>query len=59
MVQHIISQMETERGLDRAAAIADMRYTFIRSLCNKTVVKPHISKEQVRSEKIDAVLTGK
>lgn len=59
MVQHIISQMETERGLDRAAAIADMRYTFIRSLCNKTVVKPHVSKEQVRSEKIDAVLTGK
>ena len=59
MVQHIISQMETERGLDRAAAIADMRYTFIRSLCNKTVVKPHISKEQVRSGKIDAVLTGK
>lgn len=59
MVQHIISQMETERGLDRAAAIADMRYTFIRSLCSKTVVKPHISKEQVRSEKIDAVLTGK
>lgn len=59
MVQHIISQMETERGLDRAAAIADMRYTFICSLCSKTVVKPHISKEQVRSEKIDAVLTGK
>ena len=59
MVQHIISQMETERGLDRAAAIADMRYTFIRSLCSKTVVKPHVSKEQVRSEKIDAVLTGK
>lgn len=59
MVQHIISQMETERGLDRAAAIADMRYTFIRSLCSKTVIKPHVSKEQVRSEKIDAVLTGK
>lgn len=59
MVQHIISQMETERGLDIAAAIADMRYTFIRSLCSKTVVKPHVSKEQVRSEKIDAVLTGK
>lgn len=59
MVEHIIVQMEDERGLDRAAAIADMRYTFIKRLCAYTVVKPRESKEYRRSRKIDSVLTGK
>ena len=59
MVEHIIVQMEEERGLDRAAAIADMRYTFIKRLCADTVVKPRESKEYRRSRKIDSVLTGK
>lgn len=59
MIEHIIVQMETERGLDRAAAIADMRYNFIRKLCAKTVIKPKESKEHIRSNKIDKILTGK
>lgn len=59
MLEHIITQMEEERGLDRAAAIADMRYAFIEKLCNQTVVKPVESKEHERSRKIDRVLTGK
>ena len=59
MIEHIIIQMEEERGLDRAAAIADMRYSFILSLCKKTVVKPVESKEYKRSQKIDKVLTGR
>lgn len=59
MLEHIIRQMETERGLDRAAAIADMRFTFIRNLVEETVVKPGESKEHARSRKIDAFLTGK
>ena len=59
MIEHIICQMETERGLDRSAAIADMRFSFITRLCEKTVVKPSESKEHIRSRKIDAVLTGK
>ena len=59
MLEHIICQMETERGLDRAAAIADMRFTFIEKVCQETVVKPRESKEHVRSIKIDRVLTGK
>ena len=59
MIEHIISQMETERGLDRAAAIADMRFDFIQKLCAATVVKPHESKEHERSRKIDKILTGK
>lgn len=59
MVGHIVKQMEEERGLDRAAAIADMRYTFIRHLCRETLIKPHTSREQLRSEKIDRILTGK
>ena len=59
MLEHIICQMEDERGLDRAAAIADMRFSFINSVCEKTVVKPRESKEHERSRKIDAVLTGK
>lgn len=59
MIEHIISQMEAERGLDRAAAIADMRFDFIQRLCAATVVKPHESKEHERSRKIDKILTGK
>ena len=59
MVEHIIRQMETERGLDRSAAIADMRYAFIQKVAEETVKKPHESRERIRSEKIDRVLTGK
>ncbi len=59
MLEHIVIQMEKERGLDRSAAIADMRFDFIERLCEQTVVKPKESKERVRSEKIDRVLTGK
>ena len=59
MVEHIVTQMEEERGLDRAAAIADMRFSFIDKLCEKTVVKPKESKEHLRSKKIDEFLTGK
>ena len=58
-IEQIIVDMELERGLDRAAAIADMRYTFIRKLCAQTVVKPHESKEYRRSRRIDKVLTGR
>lgn len=58
-LEHIIKQMETERGLDRAAAIADMRFGFINKICRETVIKPKESKEHIRSEKIDKVLTGK
>ena len=58
-IAHIIAQMEEERGLDRNAAMADMRYNFIRKLCEKTVVKPHESKEYKRSRRIDRILTGK
>ena len=59
MIEHIIVQMEEESGLDRAAAIAAMRFSFIRQVCEKTVVKPKESKEHARSNKIDKVLTGK
>ena len=59
MLEHIVCQMEKERGLDRSAAIADMRFDFIEKLCEQTVVKPKQSKERVRSEKIDRILTGK
>lgn len=59
MLEHIVLQMERERGLDRSAAIADMRFTFINRLCSKTVVKPTESIERVRSQKIDKILTGK
>ncbi len=58
-IESIIRTMEEERGLDRAAAIADMRYNFIHRLCEQTVVKPHESKEYLRSRRIDRVLTGK
>ena len=59
MLEHIVCQMETERGVDRSAAIADMRFDFIERLCEQTVVKPKESRERVRSEKIDRILTGK
>ena len=58
-LEHIILQMESERGLDRSAAIADMRFSFIYRLCSITVKKPHESKERARSQEIDKVLTGK
>ena len=59
MLEHIVTQMETERGLDRSAAIAHMRFDFIGNVCDETVVKPHESKEHLRSIQIDRVLTGK
>ena len=59
MVEHIVKQMETERELDRSAAIADMRFDFIERLCEQTVTKPKQSRERLRSEKIDRILTGK
>ncbi|MCQ2555200.1 MAG: ferrous iron transport protein B, partial [Clostridia bacterium] len=59
MLEHVILQMETEGGMDRSAAIADMRFDFIERVCESTVVKQHESKERLRSEKIDKVLTGK
>lgn len=59
ILENIIQQMEKERGLDRSAAIADMRFDFIDKVCSKTVVKPRKSKEHIRSEKIDRILTGK
>ena len=59
MLEHIISQMEVERGLDRNAAMADMRFNFIQKICSETVSKPRESKEHKRSQKIDRLLTGK
>lgn len=59
MMEHIICQMEEERGLDRAAAIADMRFSFIQNLVDATVIKPQESKEHARSRKLDQLLTGK
>ena len=59
MVEHIVLQMEKERGLDRSAAVADMRFSFIEKVCSQTVTKPKESKESIRSEKIDKILTGK
>ena len=59
MLEHIIVQMEQERGLDRAAAIADMRFSFIEKVCSQTVVRPHESHEHARSVKADRILTGK
>ena len=58
-VEHIIVQMEKERGLDRSAAIADMRFAFIEKVCDGTVTKPRESRERYRSERIDRILTGK
>ncbi len=59
MLEHIISQMETERELDRSAAMADMRFSFIQRVCRQTVTKPKESKEHIRSRKLDQFLTGK
>lgn len=59
MLEHIVQQMETERGVDRNAAIADMRFDFIERLCEQTVVKPKESRERIRSEHIDRILTGR
>lgn len=59
MIEHIIGQMEEERGLDRAAAIADMRFTFIKRVCSAAVIRPKESKEHERSRRIDKLLTGK
>ena len=58
-LEHIILQMEEERGLDRAAAIADMRFGFIHDLCSRTVLRPKVSKEQLRSRSLDRILTGR
>lgn len=58
-LEHIVTQMEAERGLDRAAAMADMRFRFINKVCAETMIKPSESKEHVRSERIDRVLTGR
>ena len=58
-IEHVVKQMETEGGMDRSAAIADMRFDFIERVCEQTVVKPQESKERIRSEKIDRILTGK
>jgi len=59
MIEHITVQMEKEGGMDRSAAIADMRFDFIEYVCERTVKKPKESKERIRSEKIDRILTGK
>ncbi len=59
LLDHIVLQMENERGLDRSAAIADMRYSFIQRVCDACVVKPRESQEHRRSQKLDRVLTGK
>lgn len=59
MLEHIILQMEKERGMDRSAAMADMRYSFIQRVCNQTVVKPRENKGTIKSRKIDRFLTGK
>ena len=59
MLDHMIRQMETERGLDQSAAMADMRFSFIQKVCAQTVTKPTESKERIRSQKIDEFLTGK
>ena len=58
-LEHIVFQMEKERKLDRSAAMADMRFAYIRKVCDECVIKPKESKEHIRSEKMDRVLTGK
>ncbi len=59
MIEHIILQMEAERGLDRSAAIADMRFSFIQKVCRQTVTRPRESRERIRSQRMDRILTGK
>ena len=58
-LDHLVLQMEKERGMDRSASIADMRFAFIRKVCDASVIKPKESRERIRSEKIDRVLTGR
>ena len=58
-LEHLILQMERERGLDRSAAMADMRYSFIYKVCDRCIIRPHESKEHIRSSRYDNVLTGK
>ena len=58
-LDHLVLQMEKERGMDRSASVADMRFAFIRKVCDASVIKPRESRERVRSEKIDRILTGK
>ena len=59
MLAHIVLQMEKERGLDRGAAMADMRFSFIERVCRRCVIKPHESREHKRSQQLDRILTGK
>ena len=59
MMEHIVLQMENERGLDKSAAMADMRFEFIGKVCGECVIKPHESREHIRSQKIDSILTGR
>ena len=59
MLEHIVLQMENERGMDRSAAIADMRYAYIQRVCERCVIKPRESQEQLRSQRLDRILTGK
>ena len=59
LLDHIVLQMEKERGLDKSAAMADMRFDFINKVCQECVVKPHESKEHKRSQRLDSILTGK
>ena len=59
MLEHIVLQMEKERGLDRSAAMADMRFEFIKKVCDACVIKPRESREHKRSERLDRILTGK
>ena len=58
-LEHIVVQLEHERGIDRSAAIADMRFSFIQKVCEKCITKPKESREHIRSRKIDKILTGK
>ena len=58
-LEHIVLQMEKERGLDRSAAIADMRFAFIQRVCDACVTKPRVSREHLRSQRLDRILTGK
>ena len=58
-LEHLILQMERERGIDRSAAMADMRYSFIYKVCDRCIKRPHESKEHIRSSNYDKVLTGK
>lgn len=59
MLEHIVLQMEKERGLDRSAAMADMRFSYIQKICDQCVIRPHESREHVRSQNMDRILTGK